>query len=232
LDDIGNSLRKAVDLIFSFDPDLYFIVWTSLRIVIASTALATLAGIPLGLFLALKNFRSKNLITAILNTLMAIPTVVVGLVVYSFLTRRGPLGFLGIIFTPAAIVIGQFFLALPLITAMVYSTALGKEKKILKTAYGLGASPLNALKTFILEIKFPLLAAVMAGFGRVIGEVGVSMMLGGNIYRSTRTVTTAIALETSKGEFALGLALGFILLIVALSINSLVSFINYRIEKA
>lgn len=228
---LSQSIIKSLELIFSFDPDVYFIVWTSVRIATTSAFLATLAGIPLGLFLAMKKFKGKRIVSAILNTLMAFPTVVIGLLVYSFLTRRALLGSLGLLFTPGAIVIGQFILACPIITAMVFSITQGKEKKILKTAYGLGASPLEALKIFLWEIKVPLLAAVMAGFGRVIGEVGVSMMLGGNIYRVTRTMTTAIALETSKGEFALGLALGLILLLVALAVNSFVSYMNYRTEK-
>lgn len=228
---IGQSLAKALQLIVSFDADVYFIIWTSVRIASTSAFLATLAGIPLGLLLAMKRFRGKKIISAILNTSMALPTVVIGLLVYSFITRKAPLGTLGMLFTPKAIVIGQFILACPIIAAMVYSIAQGKEKKILKTAYGLGATPLGALKVFLWEIKVPLLAAVMAGFGRVIGEVGVSMMLGGNIYRVTRTMTTAIALETSKGEFALGLALGMVLLLVALAVNSFVAYLNYATEK-
>ncbi|MBU1026583.1 MAG: ABC transporter permease [Candidatus Margulisbacteria bacterium] len=228
---IGQSVAKAFELIISFDPDVYFIVWTSIRIAVTSALLATLAGIPLGLFLSLKKFKGKRIVTTILNTLMALPTVVIGLLVYSFLTRRAPLGTFGLLFTPSAIVIGQFILACPIITALVFSVSQGKEKKILKTAYGLGASSKTALKSFLWEIKIPLLAAVMAGFGRVIGEVGVAMMLGGNIYGLTRTMTTAIALETSKGEFAMALALGFILLVVALSVNSLVSYLNYKSEK-
>lgn len=199
-----------------------------MRIALTSAFFATLAGVPLGLYLAMKKFKGKRVVTAILNTLMAVPTVVIGLLVYAFLTRRAPLGSLGLLFTPSAIVVGQFFLALPIISAMIFSVTQGKEKRVLKTAYGLGASSFNALKIFLWEIKIPLLAAVMAGFGRVIGEVGVSMMLGGNIYRSTRTMTTAIALETSKGEFALGLALGLILLVVALGVNSIISYVHYR----
>jgi tungstate transport system permease protein len=228
---IGQSLAKALQLILSFDRDVYFIIWTSVRIASTSALLATLAGIPLGLLLAIKRFRGKKIISAILNTLMALPTVVIGLLVYSFITRKAPLGYLGLLFTPKAIVIGQFILACPIIVAMLYSITQGKEKKVLKTAYGLGASQFDALKVFLWEIKVPLLAAVMAGFGRVIGEVGVAMMLGGNIYRVTRTMTTAIALETSKGEFALGLALGLVLLLVALAVNSFVSYVNYLTEK-
>ncbi|MFH1577316.1 MAG: ABC transporter permease, partial [Candidatus Margulisiibacteriota bacterium] len=190
---LSQSIFKSLELIFSFDPDVYFIVWTSVRIATTSAILATLAGVPLGLFLAIRKFKGKRVVTTILNTLMALPTVVIGLLVYSFITRRAPIGSLGLLFTPTAIVIGQFILACPIITAMVYTITQGKEKKILKTAYGLGASPAEALKIFLWEIKIPLLAAVMAGFGRVIGEVGVSMMLGGNIYGLTRTMTTAIA---------------------------------------
>ncbi|MFC1496607.1 ABC transporter permease [Candidatus Margulisiibacteriota bacterium] len=208
---------------------LFPIIWTSVRIAITSAALATAVGIPLGLFLAIKKFRGKRLVATILNTLTAIPTVVIGLLVYSFIARQGPLGSYGLLFTPAAILIGQFILALPIITAMAFSITCGKEERIVKTAYGLGAGPLEAYKIFLWEIKIPLLAAVMAGFGRVIGEVGVSMMLGGNIYRYTRTMTTAIALETSKGEFAFGLTLGLVLLAVALGVNLMVPLcINWK----
>jgi len=228
---ISQSVAKAFELIVSFEPDVYFIVWTSIKLALISALLATLAGVPLGLFLAIKNFKGKRIITTLLNTLMAVPTVVIGLLVYSFLTRHAPLGSLGLLFTPAAIIIGQFILACPIITAMVFSVTQGNNKHILKTAYGLGANNYQAIKTFLLEIKIPLLAAVMAGFGRVIGEVGVSMILGGNIYRVTRTMTTAIALETSKGEFALALALGFVLLLVALSVNAFVQYFSYRAEK-
>ncbi|MBU0501743.1 MAG: ABC transporter permease [bacterium] len=228
---IGQSVAKALELILSFDPEVYFIVWTSIKLASISAFLATLAGIPLGLSLAIHKFKGKRIVTTILNTLMALPTVVIGLICYSFLTRHAPLGSLRLLFTPSAIIIGQFILACPIITAMVFSVTQGKEKKILKTAYGLGATKIQALKTFLWEIKVPLLAAIMAGFGRVIGEVGVSMLLGGNIYRVTRTMTTAIALETSKGEFALGLSLGLILLIVALSVNAFVSYVSYRTEK-
>lgn len=228
---LGESIITAFQLIFAFNPDVYFIIWTSLRLALASAFLAALAGIPLGLFLALKDFRGKKTVATILNTLMAMPTVIIGLLLYSLLTRRAPLGSFGLLFTPTAIVIGQFLLAWPIVTAMVFSVVQGKEKKILKTAYGLGASQAQALRILMHELKIPLLAAVMAGFGRVFGEVGVAMMLGGNIYGYTRTITTAIALETAKGEFALGLALGFILLIIALGVNTLVSCLNYQGEN-
>jgi len=218
-------------MLCSLDPDVCFIAWTSVRLALTSSFFATLIGIPLGLGLAMRRFKGKEVVTAILNTLMAVPTVVIGLLVYSFLARQGLFGSWGLMFTPTAIVIGQFFLATPIITAMVFSVTRGRDKKIIKTAYGLGATPFKAIQTLLWEIKIPLLAAVMAGFGRVVSEVGISMMLGGNIYGVTRTMTTAIALETSKGEFALGLALGLILLIVALMINSSVAYINYRSDK-
>lgn len=227
-----DSISQAFQLIFSLDSDIYLIVWTSVRIALTSATLSALIGAPIGIFLAVKKFRGKRIVITILNTLMAVPTVVIGLVIYSMLTRNGPLGSFQLLFTPSAMIIGQIILATPIIAAMVLSVTHNKDRLILKTAYGLGASPLMAVRSLLWEIKAPLLAAIMAGFGRVIGEIGVSMMLGGNIYHYTRTMTTAIALETSKGEFSLGLALGMILLIVALGVNSFVSYINYKVELA
>ena len=156
-----------------------------------------------------------------LNTLMALPTVVVGLFVYAFLSRSGPLGGLGLLFTPAAVTVGQAILILPLIASLVYG-GLGRiERTLPETLLTLGASRGQVLWMTIREGRVAILSAVLAGFGRVIGEVGVAMMLGGNIRWFTRTLTTAIALETSKGEFVLGLALGLILLLMALLVNSL-----------
>jgi tungstate transport system permease protein len=150
---------------------------------------------------------------------MALPTVVVGLLVYILLSRSGAFGFLGILYTPTAIVVGQFILALPIITALTYAAASSVDARVRKTAESLGAGPSQAAWMVLKEARLGIVAAVIAGFGRVIAEVGSAVMVGGNIRGYTRTMTTTIALETSKGNFVLGITLGLILLVVALSIN-------------
>jgi tungstate transport system permease protein len=213
------SLAKAFELLFSLDPELYAIVLTSVRISAVSTLVAAALSIPLGVWLGLTPLRGKKAIVAMLNSLMALPTVVIGLFVYTLISRAGPLGKLGLLFTPGAIVAGQVILSFPIVVSMVYG-ALGRlDPRLPETLTTLGATRTDMLWMVIRESKIAILSAVLAGFGRVIGEVGVSMMLGGNIRWYTRTITTAIALETSKGEFELGLALGMILMIIAIGIN-------------
>ena len=214
-----NSLRKAFEMIFSLDRELLSIVLTSLRISVLSTLVAAPLSIPVGAWLGLARFRGKRMLVAVLNSLMALPTVVIGLFVYSLLSRSGPLGDLGILFTPGAIVVGQVMLSLPIIVSMVYGGLSRIDPNLSETLITLGAGKLDMLQMVVRESKIAILMAVLAGFGRVIGEVGISMMLGGNIRWYTRTITTAIALETSKGNFELGLSLGFILMFIAFSIN-------------
>jgi len=159
---------------------------------------------------------------------MALPTVVVGLLLFGLLSRQGPLGPLGLLFTPLAMIAGQTVLAAPIVANLVLAAVTGADQRIINTALTLGASRLQAAIQLLREIRFGVMAAVIAGFGRVIAEVGVAMMLGGNIRNSTRTMTTAIALETSKGEFAFGLALGIILLSVALIVNLFLNALQQR----
>jgi len=214
-----SSFGKALELLFSGDWEVYFIVLTSLRISALSTIAAGVLSIPLGAWLGLTSARAKKPITATLNSLMALPTVVIGLLVYSFISRSGPLGHLDLLFAPGAIVIGQVILAFPIVASMVYGGLSRLDPQLAETLVTLGASRGNMLWMIVREAKVAILLAVLAGFGRVIGEVGVSMMLGGNIRWYTRTITTAIALETSKGEFELALALGLILMVIAIGIN-------------
>ena len=159
---------------------------------------------------------------------MAVPTVVVGLFVYGFLSRQGPLGALGLLFTPTAIVIGGTLLASPIVANYTLASVQGADPRILPTARTLGAGRFRAAATLVAEIRFGVFAAVIAGFGRVVAEVGVAMMLGGNIRGYTRTMTTAIALETSKGEFSFGMALGIVLMTVALIVNLFLSLLQRR----
>jgi tungstate transport system permease protein len=199
--------------------EVFEVMGVSLRVSLAATALATAVSVPLGFIIAAHDFRGKRTTVGVFNTLMALPTVVVGLLVYILLSRSGPFGFLGILYTPTAIIVGQFILAVPIITALTYAAASSVDARVRKTAESLGAGPSQAGWMVLKEARLGIIAAVIAGFGRVIAEVGSAVMVGGNIRGYTRTMTTTIALETSKGNFALGITLGLILLVVALSIN-------------
>jgi tungstate transport system permease protein len=215
------AVSSAFGLIFSLDAEIYLIVWTSLWISLFAVGIAATAAVPLGLLVALRRFRGRTLILHALNTLMAVPTVVVGLLLYGMFTRQGPLGGLGILYTPFAIVIGQAILVLPIIWNLSISAAASADPRLRATCLSLGASGLQQGLIVLSEVRFGMLAAIVAGFGRAIGEVGIAMMLGGNISGYTRTMTTAIALETSKGEFEFGLALGVLLLATAFIVNGL-----------
>jgi tungstate transport system permease protein len=222
------SLQTALGLIAARDPDVVNAVTVSVAVSLWSTLLAALAGIPAGVALGVADFPGKRGIVTLLNTLMALPTVVVGLFVYSIISRQGPLGSFGLLFTPQAMVIGQTILAVPIMANFTLSTIKGADPRIIPTALTLGAGPLGSVCRLMGELRFGIMAAVIAGFGRVIAEVGVAMMLGGNIRGYTRTMTTAIAMETGKGEFALGLALGLILMTVALVVNMFLNFLQQR----
>ena len=216
---IAESLRVAIALILSGDREVFSAVLTSLQVAIWSVVFAAVVGIPFGIAVALGRFPLRGVVRLFLNSLMAMPTVVIGLVVYGILSRQGPAGSLGLLFTPRAIIIGQAILALPIISNYTLGAIEGADPAILPTARTLGASNLQSMLQLAKEVRFGVIAAVVAGFGRVVSEVGVAMMLGGNIRFYTRTMTTAIALETSKGEFAFGLALGIILMVVSLGVN-------------
>ena len=221
MDYLINALFTALKLIFTLDYEVMNCTLVSLKVSIIAVFFATTIGIPLGVIIALNQFPGKRTIITLLNTLMALPTVVVGLLVFAFISRQGPLGVLGLLFTPTAMVVGQFILSTPIIIALSISAVQGVDPKIKITALALGARSYQVVIPIIVEARFAIMAAVIAGFGRIIGEVGSAMMLGGNIRGYTRSITTAIALETSKGEFSLGIALGIILITVALSINML-----------
>ncbi len=228
MDFLYASFQAALKLLGSCDQEVLLTVWTSLYTATVAIILAAIIGIPSGLWLGVSRFRGRQIIITLLNTMMALPTVVVGLVLFGFLSRQGPLGSWGLLFTPMAMILGQTVLATPIIANYVHATVIGADPRILPTLYSLGASPYQAAIKLLQEVRFGIVAAIIAGFGRVIAEVGVAMMLGGNIRGSTRTMTTAIALETSKGEFAFGLALGLILLTVALLVNLGLHFLQQR----
>jgi len=199
--------------------EIFSAVRLSLCVGVISTALCALVGIPAGCILAAVTFRGKRLVLCVLNTLLSIPTVVVGLLVYSMICRRSPLGFMDLLFTPSAIVIGQVLLALPIMVLFTCTAVSAVDKAAAETAITLGAGRFATAMVAISEARTGILAAVAATFGRLIGEVGVSMIVGGNIWGYTRTMTTAIALETAKGEFAVAVKLGGILLIMSLGVN-------------
>ena len=225
---ILEGIVKAFELIFSLDTNVFSAVWVSLRTSFTAIFLASITGVPLGFIVATHDFRGKRPTVTLLNTLMALPTVVVGLTVFSFISRQGPFGPLGLLYTPTAMIIGQFILATPIVAALSISAVQSTDPRVRETAITLGASPLQTALTITSEAKFAITAAIIAGFGRVIAEVGSAMMLGGNIRGYTRTMTTTIALETSKGEFGLGIALGIILLLVAFTINILFQSLQKR----
>jgi len=228
LDFIIEGIRKAFQLIFTLDSEIFSIVLLSLRVSLTAVVLASLLGVYLGFLMAVKDYWGKRFSVSLVNTLLALPTVVVGLIVYSLISRKGPLGVLGLLFTPSAMIIGQFILATPIIIALTHSAVQGIDKRVRNTALTLGATESQSAWMVIKEAHYAVLAAVITGFGRVIAEVGAAMMLGGNIKGSTRTMTTAIALETSKGEFGFGIALGIILLIIAFSINILLHYFQSK----
>lgn len=220
---LGEAFPSALQLLATLDPDVLSAVSISLRVSLLSTLLAALVGIPLGFLVATRPFRGRPLAELILRTSTALPTVVVGLWTYALLSRSGPLGVLGLLYTPAAMVFGETILVIPLMAALTVAVIGGADSRIEETALTLGASRTAAALTVLSEMRRGVLAALATTFGRLISELGIALMVGGNIRGSTRTMTTAIALETSKGEFATGFALGLVLLTVALLVNLAVS---------
>lgn len=219
MDFLLDSLWEAIAMIVRFDADLREALVTTLQTSITSTILAAFIALPLGFLIARFTFPGRRAVLTLLRTALALPTVVVGLLVYAFIARNAPLGDLRLLFTQAAIVIGQVILIVPLITALVHSAMRDTLMLVYEEAILLGASPLRASWQTVVEARFAVITALMTGFGRVISEVGVALMLGGNIRGHTRTITTAITLETGQGHFAVAFALGIVLLALVLAIN-------------
>jgi tungstate transport system permease protein len=226
MDYFSQSLISAINLLFQFDPNIYFIIWTSLKISLIATLFASLIAIPMGMIIAINQFFAKKLIQHLLNTLMAMPTVMIGLILYGLLSRKGLLGSYALLYTENAVILGEICLILPIITNMTLTAIQATDPRLLTTLKSIGASQLQILYPLLKELKFVFLAIIITGLGRAIGEVGAAMMLGGNIHGSTRTLTTAIALETSKGAFEMGLALGLALLCIAFLVNLLLQKIT------
>jgi tungstate transport system permease protein len=215
-----DSLRGAVALIASRDATLASIVMLSLAVSLCAVALATLVGMPLGAALAVARFPGRRGLVVVLNALMALPPVVVGLIVYLLLSRAGPLGELGLLFTPQAMVIAQTVLILPIIAALTRQAVEDAWREYEEQLRSLGAQGMRAALTLVWDIRFSLLTAVLAGLGRASAEVGAVMIVGGNIDGVTRVMTTTIALETSKGDLPLALSLGIVLITIVLLINA------------
>lgn len=221
MDLLFDGVRSAILLLVSFDKELVEIVMVSLRVSFFATLIAAVIGIPGGFLIAYEEFPGKRLVLTCLNTLLALPTVVIGLVVYSFISRRGIFGPLDLLYTQTAIVIGQVFLIVPVIMVMTIAAISRLDHRYRMTALTLGADRFQMAAVIMKEARYGILAAVIAAFGRVIAEIGISMMLGGNAKGFTRTMTTAMALEYDKGEFVLAVALGITLMIFAFAINLL-----------
>ena len=217
--ELWQGLLKAIQLIVSLDPEVIEITGRSLAIVATSCSIATLICLPLGSLLHFNRFPGKRLLINVVQTFYSVPTVAIGLFVFVFLSRAGPLGEIGIMFTPMAIVIGQVLLITPIILGLTISALSGVDRAVFETAVSLGANRFQVTTLTIREARYAILTAVLMGFGRAISEVGLSLMVGGNIKGFTRTITTAISLETSKGDIELSIALGIILIFLALVIN-------------
>ncbi|MDL1982144.1 MAG: ABC transporter permease [Deltaproteobacteria bacterium] len=225
---LTDSFLSAILLIASLDPEVLSIVWVSLKVSGISTLFASLMGVPLGFLIAYGSFKGKRILIICLNTMLALPTVVIGLFVYSFISRRSILGSLDLLYTQKAIVIGQIILILPIVATLTIAAISRIDERYRKTAMTLGANRRQTACVIFREARFGIVAAVIAAFGRVIAEVGISMMLGGNAKGFTRTMTTAMALEYDKGEFILAVALGIILLVLSFGINLIFHFFQGR----
>jgi tungstate transport system permease protein len=219
LTELWDGFVKAIQLIISFDPDVMEAAGRSLWISATSCAISMLICLPLGSLIHFRSFPGKRLLVSVIQTLFSLPTVAVGLLVFVFISRAGPLGELGLLFTPAAIVVGQVILISPIMLGLIISALSGVDRAVTETATSLGATRVQAAIVNIREAKYAIVTALIMGFGRAISEVGLSLMVGGNIKGYTRTITTAISLETSKGELELAIALGMILIFIALVIN-------------
>lgn len=219
MNDIANSFYQAWMLIISLNGEIYRIIVLSLVVTVVSTCLAALLGLPLGVMIGSRNFAGKNILLRFIHTFMGLPPVVAGLVVYLLLSRKGPLGSLHILFTPAAMVAAQTIIVFPIITGLASAAVRLKSSKIRETCKGLGIGSLKTLLLLFHECRYPITSAVLAGYGRAISEVGAVMLVGGNIQYHTRVMTTAIVLETGKGNYDRALALGIILLAISFIIN-------------
>jgi tungstate transport system permease protein len=226
--DLLEPTRRAFELLAAGDPRLLEAIWLSLWTAVVSIAIIAPPSIALGFLLAKRRFPGQRPLVVLVQALLSFPTVVIGLVIYLLLSRRGPFGGWELLFTPTAIILGYMVIALPILVVFTISAVQGADPRVYETARCLGAGRVRASLTTLLEVRFGVLAAVVNGFGRVVSEVGCAIMVGGNIEGLTRNIPTAIALETSKGDFAQGIALGLVLMAVALGVNIALALLQGR----
>jgi tungstate transport system permease protein len=225
---IWQGFLKAIELIVTLDPEVLEITTRTLVISISSTIIASLMCLPLGSLIHFNNFRGKRTLINLIQTFYSVPTVAVGLIVFLLFSRSGPLGFMELLFTPQVMIVGQVILISPVILGLVIAALSGVDKAAYETAIAIGASQFQATTIVIREARYAIYSALILGFGRAISEVGLALMVGGNIRGYTRVMTTAISLETSKGDIVLSVALGIILISIALIINFSLSRLQQR----
>jgi tungstate transport system permease protein len=223
---IWEGLSDAFGMILSGEPLVFSAAWRSLWISSLAVALATLLGLPLGTWLARARFRGNALVVLAFRAGIALPTVFVGMMCYAMFSRRGPLGPLELLYTPWGIVIGELLLAVPIIVGISHGAVKSLDPRVAETAWTLGAGPLQRWRTYISEARVSVMLAILTAFARCVTELGIAMIVGGNIKFRTRTLATATALETSKGEFARGIALGTLLLVIALVVTALIGWLS------
>jgi tungstate transport system permease protein len=228
LESLSSATIDAFTLLLSGDHDLWEIIGISFRVSTTAILLASPVGLVCAFLLTFLNFPGRRFLISIFNTMLAFPAVVIGLIVYLMLSNQGPLGDWKLLFTQSAMVIAQFLLCLPILIAMSHAAFQAADIRAWETARTLGNSILRSFFLILNEVKFGLFAALLAGFGRIIAEVGASMMVGGNILHHTRNIPTAIALETSMGNFSQGIALGFVLIVLAFALNILLQYFQGR----
>lgn len=226
--ELWQALKEALHLITSLDPEVIDIAWRSLRISAASTILAALICIPLGGVISFRTFRAKRLLINIVQTFYSVPTVCVGVFIYLMVSHAGPFGFLHLVFTPTAMIIGQTLLIMPVMLGLTITALSSVDKPIRDTTLSLGATEFQAICAIMKEVRFAIVAAVLLGFGRAISEVGVASIVGGNLGGYTRTLTTNMQQLTQEGAFAMAMALGIILMALALIVNVAVNMVQQR----
>lgn len=223
-----DGFNEAIELLASGNESVYSAIYTTVTVSSWSLLISLLIGLPLGFLLGYYNFPGKPIVRTIVDTLLALPTVVIGLIAYTMFSRVGPFGDYDLLFTPQAIIIGQIVLGLPIIIALTATQVESVDKRLYVSLKGLGAKSFQILIATLIEARFGIMTAAVTAYGRIITEIGISMMVGGNIKYHTRTITTAIALETGKGEFVTGIALGLVLFAVALMVNIALSVLKRK----
>lgn len=228
---IVEATGEAIRLLVTGDADLWAAILVSLQVSVSALLLATPPAILLGFVLGNYQFAGRRALIVLVQTLLSFPTVVIGLIMYMLLSRSGPLGSWQLLFTQQGMMLAEAVLAFPILTAMTLTAVQGIDRRAVETARSLGAKPMRVALTTLIEVRFAVIAALVIGFGRVISEIGCALMVGGNIAGLTRTMTTSIALETSKGLFAEGIALGLVLIVIALGVNMALNLLQGKGEQ-